>query len=101
MFGCTRFQGDMVPEPATFEDQARGRCELANILAQKPPRFLGEDSVTPGRPVRVRRRWQQFAPHLAMPIDLEKVFVYSAAKEFVFPRDQRRSDPKTGVKFGL
>ena len=96
-----RFQGDMMPEPPTLKNQARGRRELANIFAQKPPRLLGEDSVTPGRPVRARRRWQQFASHLAMPIDLEKVFVYSAAKEFVFPRGQRRSDPKTGIKFGL
>ena len=95
-----RFQGDMMPEPATFKNQARGRRELANILAQRPPRFRGEDSVTRGRPLRVRCR-QQFAPHLAMPIDLEKVFVYSAAQEFVFPRGQRRSDPKTGIKFGL
>ena len=101
MFGCARFQGDMMPEPATFEDQARGRCELANILAQKPPRFLREDPVAPGRFLRVNRRRQQSAFRLAMPIDLEKVFVYSAAKEFVFPGGERWSDPETGIKFGL
>ncbi len=39
-----RFQGDMTPEPATLENEARGGRKLTNVFPEKSPPFLGEDS---------------------------------------------------------
>ena len=92
------FQTDVTPEPASLEDQPRGGRQLTNIFPKKPPRFLREDSITRGWFVRVRSSWQQFALHLAMLVNGEKVFAYSAAEKFILPRGQRRTDPKTGIE---
>ena len=96
MLRFSRFQGDMVSEPATLEHQARGGRELADIFPQNPPGFLREDSVRRGGFVRGR---QQFALHSAMAVDLEKIFVYSAGKKFVFPRGEGRPNPEAGMEF--
>src|SRR3954466_4742901 len=96
-----QFQGNVTPQPAALEHQPRGGCELAKILPKESSRFLRQDSVRRRELVCVRRGRQKLTVHLAVPIDLEKIFVYSATKEFVFPPGQRRTDPKTGIEFCL
>jgi hypothetical protein len=101
MFLSSGFQGDVIPEPPTLEDQAGGGGKLADIFPEDATGFRRGNSirgdVLPG--VRVPR--QQFALHLAVRVELEKILVYSAVKEFVFPRGQRRADPKSGMEFRL
>ena len=93
----SRFQTDVTPKPAQLENQPRRRCQLANILAKKPPGFLRENSVT----VRVSCGRQQLALDLAMLVNCEKVLAYSAAEAFVFPRGEGRTDPKSGIESSL
>ena len=101
MFLLPGFQGDVTPEPAALEDEARGRGQLANIFPQNPPRFPGVNPIARERLLAAVYRREQLAPDLTLLIDLEQVFVYSAAEEFVFPCGQRRPDPKAGMKFCL
>lgn len=96
-----RFQTDVTPEPALLEDEPRGRRQLANIFPKNPPRFLGEDSITGGRSVRVSSSWQQFALDLAPLINCEKVFAYPAAEKFILPLGQRRPNSKDGIESSL
>ncbi len=101
MFLFPGFQGDVIPEPATLEDEAGGGGKLAKIFPENPAGFRRGNSIRrdllPG--VRVRR--QQPARYLAVAVQLEKILVYSAAKEFVFPRGQRWADPKSRMQFRL
>ena len=39
MFLFSRLQDNVTSQPAALEDQARGGRELANVFAEKPPRF--------------------------------------------------------------
>ena len=101
MFLFPRFQGDVIPEPSTLEDEARGGGKLANIFPEDPPGFRRGNSIRGYLLRGVGGGRQQFAVHLAVRVDLEKILVYSAAKEFVFPCGQRRADPESGMQFRL
>jgi len=97
MFLFSGFQGEVIPEPATLEDEPRSGGQLAKIFPENPTGFRRENSIRRQVLPGVRAGRQQPALHLAVRIELEKTLVYSAAKEFVFPRGDRRSDPKSGI----
>jgi hypothetical protein len=93
-------EGDVIPEPATLKNKPGGGGELAKIFPKEPPVFVGHDSVRRRGIVGPAGR-QECAFHMTLGVNREKVFVYSAAKKFVFPLGQRRADPKSGLELRL
>ena len=81
-------------KPATLDDEP-GRCgQLANIFAQKPWRFRGENSVRAriaARFVATQQRTLDFAPL----VDAKQILIQPAQKIVRFPFGERRSDSKT------
>ena len=65
MFRAARLEADVTPEPAPFQDQPRCRCELAEIFAEEPRRFVREKPITWPR-LRLIGRQQQLARDVAL-----------------------------------
>lgn len=96
MFVASRFQGEMAPQPAAFENETARGCELADVFAQKPHWFVRENSVAPRSRVRLRPGGQQFAVHLAALNRFEKIFIEPSEQKFLLPGSERGTDAQTG-----
>jgi hypothetical protein len=93
MLRATRLKADVAPKPAAFQDQPRRGCELAEIFAQKPRRFVREKPIAWPR-LRFICRRQQLARDIALLVDRKQIFFEAAEKILGLPFLERRANPQ-------
>jgi hypothetical protein len=97
MLRSPRLDKDVSGEPAALDNEPGSGCKLANIFAQKPWRFGGEDSerarIAIGF-VAAQERTLDFA----LLVDPKQILLERAKKTVRLPFRERRSNSETGER---